>query len=168
MCRERSSRRPATNTEIQRARPRQGRTSVMLRVVRLTLLCNVIFVVVTISASQESRPVRPVVAEAIRLGILLEGQCSSVGSFPTTSETPIGPGSGSEILTSGSGLGDFCSNAYRVNGPLCANVLQAQLCEYNFTSQTCDLCNNFLSTCGPPGGQEELNILVCFSQQAQA
>ena len=140
----------------------------MLRVVRLTLLCNVIFVVVTISASQESRPVRPVVAEAIRLGILLEGQCSSVGSFPTTSETPIGPGSGSEILTSGSGLGDFCSNAYQVNGPLCADVLQAQLCEYNFTSQTCDLCNNLLSTCGPPGGQEEFNILVCLSQSAQA
>jgi len=139
----------------------------MLRVVRLTLLCSVIFVVVTISASQELRPVRPVVAEAIRLGILLEGQCPSVGGFPTTSETPIGPGSGSEILTSGSGLVDFCSNAYQVNGPLCADVLQAQLCEYNFTSQTCDLCNNLLSTCGPPGGQGDLNTL-CSSQSALA
>jgi len=141
----------------------------MLRVVRLMLLCNVIFVVVTISASQESRPVQQVVAEAIRLGIILEGQCPSVGNFPTTSETPIGPltpGSGSEILTSVSGLGDFCSNAYRVNRPLCANVLQAQPCEYNFTSQTCDVCNNLLSTCGPPEGQGDLNTL-CSSLSAQ-
>jgi len=75
--------------------------------------------------------------------------------------------SASGMSASGSGSGDVCSNTDQVLGPLCANVLQARLCEYNFTSQTCDVCNNLLSTCGPPGGQGDLNTL-CSSQSALA
>ena len=67
---------------------------------------------------------------------------------------------------SGSGSDDFCSITYQAVGPLCANALQAELCEYNFTSQTCDLCTNLRLTCGPPEGRGDIDIL-CASLAAQ-
>ena len=70
---------------------------------------------------------------------------------------------GSTVNASGSGggSGDICSNAFEMLGPFCARVLDAQLCQFNFSSQTCNLCTNLSSSCGQPMG----NIsTLCASQ----
>ena len=72
-------------------------------------------------------------------------------------------GSAVSASGSGSGSGDICSSAFEILGPFCARVLEVQLCQFNFSLQTCNLCTNLLSSCGQPMG----NIsTLCASQRA--
>lgn len=160
----------------------------MLRTVQLT--CTISLVLLTISASQVEMnfPLREVVTIATELGLLQQGQCPLSASASGSGEEPAsafpsgsgpsesgpsgsglsasglsasgsGPGSGS-----GSGSGSVCPDIqFQIFGPLCVTAMQVQLCSFNFSSETCDMCNTLLSLCGPFEGNTST---LCASEMA--
>jgi len=102
-------------------------------------------------------------------------QSGSASGFPASGFPPVtsGSASGFPLVQSGSASGasgsaggsiDRCSDQFQIVGPLCTTVLQVPLCQFNFSSQTCDLCEDLLSSCGSPRGSI---ATVCASEIAQ-
>ena len=102
-------------------------------------------------------------------------QSGSASGFPASGFPPVTSGSasgfppvqsGSASGASGSAGGSInrCSDQFQIIGPLCTTVLQVPLCQFNFSSQTCDLCEDLLSSCGSPRGSI---ATFCASEIAQ-
>ena len=71
--------------------------------------------------------------------------------------------SASGVSASGSGSGSVCPDTqFQIFGPLCVTAMQG-LCSFNFSSETCDMCNTLLSLCGPFEGNTST---LCASEMA--
>ena len=92
-------------------------------------------------------------------GVSASGVSASGVSASGVSASGSGPGSGS-----GSGSGSVCPDIqFQIFGPLCVTAMQVQLCSFNFSSETCDMCNTLLSLCGPFEGNTST---LCASEMA--
>ena len=104
----------------------------------------------------------------------VSGSGSSASEFSSTSGSGFSGEAGSAVSGSGfsgvggseSGSGDVCSNLFQAVGPICAAVLQANPCRYEYSSQTCNTCHDLFLSCGQP---EEQDIATfCSSEMAQS
>ena len=105
----------------------------------------------------------------------VSGSGSSASEFSSTSGSGGFSGeAGSAVSGSGfsgvggseSGSGDVCSNLFQAVGPICAAVLQANPCRYEYSSQTCNTCQDLFLSCGQPEGGDIATF--CSSEMAQS
>lgn len=98
-------------------------------------------------------------------GALVDGLSGVSGNgFSGESATAVS-GSGVSGSDGGeSGSGDVCFNLFQAVGAICTTVLQADLCPYNYSSQTCNMCDDLVLLCGQPEGDI---ATFCDSEMAQ-